>query len=162
MKLGQDQDREDFNLDEVNGSTSSSKFSNKVANSIDIGVKSVFAILTVQSLAFNLSCQHYFGLINGLQIMTLVVLLDLKAPINMQSVYIATLKISNFDIYHTEDLYKEWFEFEDTESWNPLFEEADISGSNFIILMGPTFIAVALFPLFYFYRKVKYYFAYHC
>ena len=93
--------------------------------------------------------------------MTLVVLFDLNAPINMQSVYIATLKISNFDIYHTEDLYKEWFGFKDTESWNQLFEDADISGSNFIILIGPTFIAVVCFPLYYLYRRLKYLYSYH-
>ena len=81
--------------------------------------------------------------------MTLIVLLDLNAPGNMQSVYITTLKIANFDIYHTEDLYNKWFEFEETESWNLKFEEADISGSNFIILIGPTFLAVAFFPIYY-------------
>ena len=128
---------------------------------MDKGLKSVIAIFAIQSIGFNVSGQYYLGLINGLQIMTLVVLLDLNAPVNMQSVYIATLKISNFDIYQTEDLYKEWFGFEDTESWNQLFEEADISGSNFIILIGPTFIAVVLFPLFYLYRRLKYLYAYH-
>ena len=126
VTLEQDLHQENVDPEELSDLPSTSNISNKVAKSIDICLKSVIAIFTIQQIALNLSFQHYFGLINGLQIMTLVVLLDLNTPINMQSVYIATLKISNFDLYQTEDLYKEWFDFEDTESWNELFDAADI------------------------------------
>ena len=40
------------------------------------------------------------------------------------------------------------FNFHETESFSPTFEEAGMEGSNFILGIGPIFLSMVLFPIY--------------
>ena len=55
------------------------------------------------------------------------------------------LKLANFEVYPTDSLYNFLFGFTETESFDQIFAEAGIRGSNFIEGTGTLFISVVVF-----------------
>ena len=99
----------------------------------------------VATTIFSTSMQFMWGLVNTLQLIALTIFFDTLSPVNVQSVLINILKISNFDLYPTDQIYEKVFDFTETQPFNSLFEETGFESSNFILLTGTLFI----FVLFY-------------
>lgn len=58
------------------------------------------------------------------------------------------LKISNFDVLPTENIYDYLLTFTETESFNQIFEDAGFEGANFIHLVGGLLIFLVVGSLF--------------
>ena len=54
------------------------------------------------------------------------VLFNILQPENAKVIQLQILKATSFDFFQTEDLFKSWFGFDDTESFNENFDEAGI------------------------------------
>ena len=57
------------------------------------------------------------------------------------------LHLSNFDLIDMDPIYNKLFRFSETKAFNQIFEEAGYESSNFILLIGPLFLIVILYPL---------------
>ena len=97
------------------------------------------------SLALAGVMQYLFGMVNALQMIVLAVYFDLLIPANIKAILVAINKTCNFDLFKTDDIFAEFFGFEDTESFSEKFEETGLDGSNFIIGIGPIFLFVVYF-----------------
>jgi hypothetical protein len=88
-----------------------------------------------------------WGMINGLQLIALTCLFKIRLPSNVMSVNIEILKIAAFDLFQSDWILMKIFNFSDTPSISPEFEEASFEGANFIIGNGP----IVLFMIGYFF-----------
>ena len=71
-----------------------------------------------------------------MQLLTLTALFSIALPVNAQIMMFALLRMSNFDIYRTEDSLSEIFELSETEPFNAIFLSAGFQTTNFIIESG--------------------------
>ena len=111
----------------------------------------------VLSLVLASALQYLWGMVNSLQIMVLGMFFKLLFPANSAIIQTEILKSCAFDFFHTEIYYQEIFNFKDSDSLTELFEDAEISGSIFIIGIGPVFIFITLFPLYILSHKMANY-----
>ena len=72
----------------------------------------------VMSVLFSYGLGNILGAMNTLQINVLQILFRLDIPINLQKVLGPILRLSNFDLYKTDDLYELIFEYEETPSFD--------------------------------------------
>ena len=91
---------------------------------------------------------YLWGIVNGLQIITMTVLFRIRLPANVQVVFIEILKLAAFDLFQTETIYMKIFKFSNTDSFSVAFDEAAFSGSNFIIGIGPMFLAIVFYAFY--------------
>lgn len=75
------------------------------------------------------------------------ILFRLQIPINMKDVLGPILELTNFDIFHTDDLFLLIFGFGETESFDSVFEDNKFEGSNFIVGIGPLFIIIVFYAV---------------
>ena len=54
----------------------------------------------------------------------------------------------SFDAFETEELIIYIFNFPETESFNQIFEEAGMEGSNFFALIGPLFMMMLIYTIY--------------
>ena len=113
-------------------------------------VKTVMAGNFFISLLLAGAMQYLWGMVNALQIIVLSSLFSILTPTNSGVIQTEILKATAFDFYHTENLYVKIFGFKETESFSDAFEDAGLSGSNFMIGIGPLFIFCVLFPAYVF------------
>lgn len=77
--------------------------------------------------------------------MVFAVLFNLFLPENLKAILVETMKACSFDFFSTEIYFVQIFGFKYTDSFLERFEEAEIEGSNFVILLGPIFIYIVAF-----------------
>ena len=91
---------------------------------------------------------YLWGIVNGLQLITMTALFRIRLPANVQVVFVELLKLAAFDLLQTETIYMKIFKFTKTESFSTAFDEAAFSGSNFIIGIGPMFLAMVFYAFY--------------
>ena len=106
-------------------------------------ILAILADATVFNLILGTSVHYALFLLETSQILTLTVLFNTKTPANSKPVFIKVLKLANFDLFRTENLYEDIFE--EVEPLNQDFEDAGFSDSNFIVGLGPVFFFIVLF-----------------
>ena len=106
-------------------------------------ILAILADATVFNLILGTSVHYALFLLETSQILTLTVLFNTKTPANSKPVFIKVLKLANFDLFRTENLYEDIFE--EVEPLNQDFEDAGFSDSNFIVGLGPVFFFIVFF-----------------
>ena len=91
---------------------------------------------------------YLWGIVNGLQLITMTCLFRIRLPTNVQVVFVELLKLAAFDLFQTETIYMKIFKFTKTESFSAAFDEAAFGGSNFIIGIGPMFLAMVFYAFY--------------
>jgi len=97
---------------------------------------------------------YVWGIVNGLQIIAMTCLFRIRLPANVQIVFVEILKLAAFDMFKTEALYMKIFNFSKTDSFNTAFDDAAFVGSNFILGIGPMFMAMVAYSIFLLIRWV--------
>ena len=87
-------------------------------------------------------------MVNSLQMMVITLLFSVFQPANSHILQSAILHLCAFDLFRVENVYKQIFGFEETESFNLVFEEANMEGHNFILGIGPIFLVFILYPFY--------------
>jgi hypothetical protein len=114
----------------------------KFKDSLDNALKTMSASSALNFLLSS-SLQYLWGMINSMQVIVLTVLFNLKTPVNAQNIEVMILQMVSFDVIRTSALLTKVFKFENekTPPLNFIFEQAGYDTSNFILGMGPLFIA---------------------
>lgn len=87
--------------------------------------------------------QYLWGLVNTLQMIVLTALFSVMMPANCEEILFTIMKLTNLDIFRTEDIIGAIFGFADTEPLNKQFYLAGFESSNFFIELGPIlFLAI--------------------
>ena len=96
---------------------------NTLTNSIEIWYKAILSSASLGNVVLSVSVQSILALINGLQIIVMTALFNLKIPDNMRTIFVKALAMANFDLFQTEKLYQETFGFEEeSDSFNGIFD----------------------------------------
>ena len=95
---------------------------------------------TLANFALGVSLHYVLMFIETSQIIVLTVLFNLKTPANSKHVFIKVLRVVNFDLFQTENLYVDVFE--ETEPLNQIFDDCGFDTSNYIIAIGPLFFVI--------------------
>jgi hypothetical protein len=111
-------------------------------------MKVFFSATSVGSVLMSGLFIYLMGMVNGMQIQALTCLFTIRLPANALSIMIMILNLAAFDMYNTEKLYNKIFDFENTDSYTPIFETASYTGSNFIIGIGPMFGTMVIYALY--------------
>ena len=85
------------------------------------------------------------GALNAIQILVLTILFRLDIPVNLHDILGPILKLSNFDVFQTDLMFAFLFGFQDSESFDGVFDDSGFEGSNFIVGIGPLFVMVVVF-----------------
>lgn len=117
-------------------------------------MKVFFAATSVGSVLMSGLFIYLMGMVNGMQIQALTCLFRIRLPTNAMSIMIMILNLAAFDMFNTEIIYNKIFNFQETESYTPIFEQASFTGSNFIIGIGPMFGTMIIYALFLIVRKL--------
>ena len=118
------------------------------AQTVDGGMKAVMAGNLALTIFFTAVIYFLWGMINGMQVISLTSLFRVRLPPNVYTVMIQILKLSAFDLFQTEIWYKAIFKFSENQAFSPIFEEAELEGSNFIMGIGPMFMFMFFYALF--------------
>ena len=113
-----------------------------------VGLSVVIGSSTIISIFLSIVFYLLIGMVNGLQMISLTALFRIRMPPNVLGIIIKILKLANFDFWQTENIYTAIFNFSDTESFGPTFENAGFEGSNFINGIGTMFAFMAFYALF--------------
>ena len=106
-------------------------------------ILAILADATVLNLTLGTTVHFALFLIETSQILTLTVLFNTKTPANSKLVFVKVLKLVNFDLYRTENLYEDIFE--EAEPLNQNFEDCGFDTSNFVAAMGISFYVATSF-----------------
>ena len=98
---------------------------------------------TVSYLALGTTMINALFLLETSQILVLTVLFNTKTPANSKPVFVFVLRLVNFDLFRTENLYVDIFE--EAEPLNQTFEDCGFDTSNFIVGLGPLFFVIVFF-----------------
>jgi hypothetical protein len=108
----------------------------------------VFSSNIVLTIFLSTILGYVWGIVNGLQLITMTVLFRIRLPANVQVVFVELLKLAAFDLLQTETIYMKIFKFSETDSFSAAFDEAAFGGSNFIIGIGPMFLAMVFYAFY--------------
>lgn len=89
-----------------------------------------------------------WGMINGMQVISLTCLFSVRLPINVFTVSNKISKLASFDVFRTDIWFFMAFRFSLTKSLSPSFEEAQYEGSNFVVGIGPMFLFMVFYTVF--------------
>ena len=90
-----------------------------------------------------------WGLINCLQVIVLTSLFNMnEMPINVKTYMVDLLKMMAFDAFRTEEIILYVFNIPETKSYNQIFDDAGMEGSNFFALIGPLFLMVVVYSVY--------------
>lgn len=73
----------------------------------------------------------------------LTVLFSVTLPANTQIFMFSMMRLSNFDVYNTEDALHSIFHLSETKPFNAIFDQAGYQTSNFIIESGTLLFLIA-------------------
>ena len=97
---------------------------------------------------FSGAIQTMWGMINSLQMMVITLLFSVFQPINSHILQLSILQLCAFDLFKSEDYYKTFFRFDETESFNLVFEQSSMEGHIFILGIGPVFLVYLFYPIY--------------
>ena len=86
--------------------------------------------------------------------MVITILFSCYHPMNSLIIQVKILDLCNFDFFNTVDLYNSIFKFEEGGSFSQIFEQAGFDGHNFILGIGPMFLAYVAFPIFVLFHQL--------
>ena len=106
------------------------------------GMNTVAVISFLLLLLISFSLDHYWSLMNTMQIFVFYSLFDvtLTAPVAIFFKYL--IKIATFEIIEMGDYYTEWFEYQDSDPFSKRFEILSFDSTSFLVTLG--FMALVL------------------
>jgi len=64
---------------------------------------------------------YLWGIVNGLQLITMTCLFRIRLPTNVQVFFVSSLKIAEIDMFKTDSIYMKIYNFSETESFMESF-----------------------------------------
>ena len=110
-------------------------------------VTSFIASNLLASTMMSGALQFLWGTVNALQMIVLTCLFSVMRPKNAEVTLIAIMAYVNLDIFPVEKFINFFFDFPETEPFNPIFELAGYESTTYILELGVIFFIIMGFAI---------------